>query len=355
MATPDSGDQVLGSLSIARALSECPGRASEASARVARFALVLQGAKVDLSALRELAWNGVPSCLRPVVWALLFEYMPTSALRRVATLVKKRREYCASLRELTTHAYTPFEESIVNQIRKDLPRTCQQFALFRSTAVQTALEHVLFTWSVRHPASGYVQGMNDLAAMLFLVFVTPLITRHAAFRSRLRPVDVDADELGLGAEQLAEAEADTYWAFRFVLSKVHENFTADLPGIYRNLALMNRLLNRVDADYAAALTNSGVSLVVVAFRWMATFLIREVPLEAAVRLWDTYAAEASFHRFHIYVCVAFLMHFRETLLAMDTEQVMLFVQQLPTDDWGAASVAELVSAAFVLRSQFELD
>lgn len=30
---------------------------------------------------------------------------------------------------------------------------------------------ILFTWSMRHPASGYVQGINDLAAPLILVFL----------------------------------------------------------------------------------------------------------------------------------------------------------------------------------------
>lgn len=34
---------------------------------------------------------------------------------------------------------------------------------------------ILFVWSMRHPASGYVQGINDLAAPLILVFLTEYI------------------------------------------------------------------------------------------------------------------------------------------------------------------------------------
>lgn len=34
---------------------------------------------------------------------------------------------------------------------------------------------ILFIWSMRHPASGYVQGINDLAAPLILVFLTEYI------------------------------------------------------------------------------------------------------------------------------------------------------------------------------------
>jgi len=35
---------------------------------------------------------------------------------------------------------------------------------------------ILFVWSMRHPASGYVQGINDLAAPLILVFLTEYVT-----------------------------------------------------------------------------------------------------------------------------------------------------------------------------------
>ena len=35
---------------------------------------------------------------------------------------------------------------------------------------------ILFIWSMRHPASGYVQGINDLAAPLILVYLAGAVT-----------------------------------------------------------------------------------------------------------------------------------------------------------------------------------
>lgn len=32
-------------------------------------------------------------------------------------------------------------------------------------------ERILFIWAIRHPASGYVQGINDLVTPFFIVFV----------------------------------------------------------------------------------------------------------------------------------------------------------------------------------------
>ena len=41
-----------------------------------------------------------------------------------------------------------------------------------------SLERILYIWSVRHPASGYVQGLNDLATPFLTVFLAPYIGIH---------------------------------------------------------------------------------------------------------------------------------------------------------------------------------
>lgn len=34
---------------------------------------------------------------------------------------------------------------------------------------------ILFIWAIRHPASAYVQGINDLCAPLLLVFLSEYV------------------------------------------------------------------------------------------------------------------------------------------------------------------------------------
>ena len=41
--------------------------------------------------------------------------------------------------------------------------------------VQEIFERILFIWAVRHPASGYVQGMNDLVTPFFVVFLSQFL------------------------------------------------------------------------------------------------------------------------------------------------------------------------------------
>lgn len=59
---------------------------------------------------------------------------------------------------------------------------------------------------------------------------------------------------------------------------------------------------------------------------MNNLLTRELPLHCTIRLWDTYLAESDgFAVFQLYVCAAFLMHWREQLLQEKDFQVCITV------------------------------
>jgi hypothetical protein len=48
-------------------------------------------------------------------------------------------------------------------------------AIFQQVVVQELFERILFIWAIRHPASGYVQGINDLVTPFFVVFISEFI------------------------------------------------------------------------------------------------------------------------------------------------------------------------------------
>ena len=45
--------------------------------------------------------------------------------------------------------------------------------------MRQCLERILYVWAIRHPASGYVQGINDLATPFFIVFLSSHIRTRA--------------------------------------------------------------------------------------------------------------------------------------------------------------------------------
>ena len=71
-----------------------------------------------------------------------------------------------------------YETTNFKQIKIDVYRTQPEVNLFSTQPMQTMLIRILFVWSMRHPASAYVQGINDLAAPLVLVFLAAAVEKH---------------------------------------------------------------------------------------------------------------------------------------------------------------------------------
>jgi hypothetical protein len=65
------------------------------------------------------------------------------------------------------------------------------------------------------------------------------------------------------------------------------------------------------------------------------------------------AEEQGFSEFHLYVCAAFLVKWSSKLLKMDFQDIMMFLQSLPTKDWTEKDIELLLSEAFIWQSLFK--
>lgn len=109
-------------------------------------------------------------------------------------------------------------------------------------------------------------------------------------------------------------------------------FHLPLPSIPRHSAQQRhcgnpRCSSRPDvwipADLHRHISDEGLLYIQFAFRWMNCLLMRELPLRAVVRAWDTYLAEENgFESFHVYVSAALLCHFSSTLREMDFQTMV---------------------------------
>ena len=92
-----------------------------------------------------------------------------------------------------------------------------------------------------------------------------------------------------------------------------------------------------------------------AFRWMNCILLRELPLRCVLRLWDTYFAEErnGFENFHVYVCVVLLKMNEESLMTMNFQEIILFLQDLPTGSWTDSDIDPILSQAFILSTLYD--
>ena len=261
-------------------------------------------------------------------WKLLLGYLPTSSERRVATLERKRKAYLDGVRQAfperstntpsdTSRTSTSkqarirgLDEALWHQISIDVPRTSPHLQLYSYEATQRSLERILYVWAIRHPASGYVQGINDLVTPFWQVFLGSYITDNN--------VESGMDPGQLPKPVLDAVEADSFWCLTKLLDGIQDNYIFAQPGIVRQVGALRDLTTRIDAGLAKHLENEGVEFMQFSFRWMNCLLMREVSVQNVIRMWDTYMAEEQgFSDFHLYVCAAFLVKWSDQLVKMD--------------------------------------
>jgi len=311
---------------------------------------IISNKVVKMTELRKISWNGIPPQYRGMSWKILLGYLPTNAMRRQQTLKRKRAEYKEAIRQhyyIDDNSRTIQEQETLRQVLVDVPRTAPNYPLFRNERIKRALSRVLYTWAIRHPASSYVQGINDLATPLFAVFLSDDYEGEDVLDGSVMVV--------LEEDRLEEVEADVYWCLTNILAGIQDHYTADQPGIQRMVMRLQELINRIETDLFNHIQSVGIQFMQFAFKWMNCLLLREFNLKCAIRLWDTYISEdgsKGFEDFHVYVCAAFLSQFSSQLQSMDFDELFLFMQEVPTEDWGEIEIEMLLSHAYVLSTLF---
>lgn len=277
--------------------------------RINKFKRILQASTVALPELRSAAWSGVPEEVRAMTWQLLLGYLPAQSERRVVTIERKRKEYLEGVKQafgegsaanrsstnsglaglasnppITAGRGRGLDEALWHQIVIDVPRTNPHLPLYQYEATQRSLERILYVWALRHPASGYVQGINDLATPFWQVFLAVYITDSN--------IEKGMDPGQLPKQVLDAVEADTFWCLSKLLDGIQDNYIVEQPGIHRQVAALRDLTARIDDRLAKHFEVENVEYMQFSFRWMNCLLMRELSMRTVIRMWDTYLVRA---------------------------------------------------------------
>ncbi|XP_029317828.1 TBC1 domain family member 22A isoform X6 [Cottoperca gobio] len=323
--------------------SGTPVMTEREASRLDKFKQLLAGPNTDLEELRKLSWSGIPRQVRPITWKLLSGYLPANAERRESVLQRKRQEYFGFIQQYYDSRNDEHHQDTYRQIQIDIPRMSPE-SLVLQPKVTEIFERILFIWAIRHPASGYVQGINDLVTPFFVVYVFEYIEEEVE----------NFDVSSLQEEALRNIEADSFWCMSKLLDGIQDNYTFAQPGIQKKVKALEELVSRIDETVHLHMQQYEVEYLQFAFRWMNNLLMRELPLRCTIRLWDTYQAEPEgFSHFHLYVCAAFLVRWRKEILdERDFQGLMILLQNLPTMHWGNEEVSVLLAEAYRLKFAF---
>lgn len=387
---------------------------SQQHSRIAKFRKILtdESSSVNINDLRKVSWNGIPPDFRAITWQLLLGYLPTNKTRQESTLKRKRQEYVDGLNNISSQI--SFDETETNntsvgqnlessnkdnsqnkekqlyhQINIDVKRTHPSTRLYANPSTQKSLRKILFLWSVRHPASGYVQGINDLCTPFYQIFLNNYLWQLRQKRTHDLGIEDDLalfipgliDETGsdfletqlLESENLmgltlenidvglisprvtAIIEADTYWCLSRLLDNITDNYIHEQPGILKQVDDLRNLISKIDLPLLEHLEAEGVEFIQFSFRWMNCLLMRELSIGLIIRMWDTYLSETpiGFNMFHVYVCAAFLIKFSIELKEKDFQEILLFLQNPPTSSWSEKDIELMLSEAFIWQSLYK--
>ncbi|KAF5905557.1 TBC1 domain family member 22B isoform X1, partial [Clarias magur] len=255
--------------------------------RLDKFRQLLSSPNTDLDDLRKHSWSGIPREVRPITWRLLSGYLPANMERRELVLQRKREEYFGFIEQYYHSRTDEHHKDTYRQIHIDIPRTNPLIPLFQQPLVQEVFERILFIWAIRHPASGYVQGINDLVTPFFVVFLSEFVEE-----------DVENFEMAaLPLETQRNIEADSFWCMSKLLDGIQDNYTFAQPGIQKKVKALEELISRIDEDVHLHFQKCEVEYLQFAFRWMNNLLMRELPLRCTIRLWDTYQVHTHTHTY----------------------------------------------------------
>ncbi|OHS96795.1 TBC domain containing protein [Tritrichomonas foetus] len=318
--------------------------------KLRQFSGLLESNVVNLDKIREISWAGIPDQFRPSIWRLFLDYEPVNSSLRKQTLEHKRSDYfdCLSrvFGESQRHLWTSAQKQTQTQILRDLPRT--HITLLRSKRVQDLFERVLFVWAVRHPASGYVQGMNDLLQPFFFVFLSQFANvENINDLSELTNIDFISDD------QLKEIEADSFWCFSKLLDGLQDLYTKDQPGLYKMLNTLQQVIQQVDPQLSQWISSEEIEYQEFAFRWMNCLLVREFPMPLVLRLWDSYLSNhTKIASSHVYVCAAMMTALSDRIKGVPHAEFVMKVQQIEPNEWKMEDMDMIIAQAFVYENKF---
>ena len=133
-----------------------------------------------------------------------------------------------------------------------------------------------------------------------------------------------------------------------------ENYLKGFDGATDLLKKFRNLIEKCDKELLTLLEQNEIQVFHFGFRWIFCLLLREFPVLLSIKLIDYYLVEdINPGILCVYVSTALLLKFSYKIKLMNREEIIMFLQNLPTSNWGEQDIRLLVSESFGLRNYFK--
>ena len=301
--------------------------------------------KFDNKILKQIIKNSIPNqlpCLRAMIWKSLVGYLPINDLsqwkKTTCEYFQKYRLLKKEFKNFPNNIKDESDEKILAQINKDLPRTRPKIKFFKEKSkfskIETnydVLKRILYFYAKKHKDIGYVQGMNEIVAIIYYIYTldeNPYIKNFV--------------------------ESDTYYSFELLIEEIKPIFlmsNINYSQLFISLQIkqINDILLNVEPDLLKYFENKDLKLDIFLMRWLLVLFAQEFSLHTSISFWDRLFTKKNKMRFICFISSAILIINKKKLMQMEMEEIIFWAQQFG-NVINDSNIDKIVETAFEIKA-----
>ncbi|KNE93262.1 hypothetical protein, variant [Puccinia striiformis f. sp. tritici PST-78] len=193
----------------------------------------------------------------------------------------------------------PYFSTTLNPATSDVPQEPEEDSNMPSTNLHVeTVGKILMTYNVWERELGYVQGMSDLCAPLYVVF--------------------EADEV------------TTYFAFVKLMEKMKSHFLRDQSGMRDELSRLQQLLLLIDPQLYCHFEKTNSLNLFFCFRWILISFKREFEFNDVLKVWEALWTDMCGPHSDVFMALAILQTHREPMIRylQEFDEVLKYINDI---------------------------
>ena len=286
--------------------------------------------------------KGIPetlTCLRPLIWKSLIGFYPLNNLIQwKEETINKNKLYDDIIKKYDYYPNKIQEEKDINliaQINKDLPRTrfdCPFYS--KEPKNYDTLRRILFFYAKEHQDINYVQGMNEIIAIIFYIFSkddNPFYTKNYM-------------------------ESDSYYTFGKLMDEIKdifkmENIEYSQLYIKEIIDEIKKILKKVDYKLSNYFDEIGLEIDNFVMRWILVLFAQEFTIDVAVNFWDRLFTQKNKIKFICYISAAIIEKNKDIIMKLDASESMEWAQELQ-NKMNEIDISNIVQLALKIQKKY---
>ena len=286
--------------------------------------------------------KGIPetlTCLRPLIWKSLIGFYPLNNLIQwKEETINKNKLYDDIIKKYDYYPNKIQEEKDINliaQINKDLPRTrfdCPFYS--KEPKNYDTLRRILFFYAKEHQDINYVQGMNEIIAIIFYIFSkddNPFYTKNYM-------------------------ESDSYYTFGKLMDEIKdifkmENIEYSQLYIKEIIDEIKKILKKVDYKLSNYFDEIGLEIDNFVMRWILVLFAQEFTIDVAVNFWDRLFTQKNKIKFICYISAAIIEKNKDIIMKLDASEIMEWAQELQ-NKMNEIDISNIVQLALKIQKKY---